>query len=309
MKNYIRFNAESNLVKTKLEPLINELEKEKENGAKIFPGEKPKTEQHIQQINSVMQMINNELKNIGVKELDYPLCRVHFFDHEQYVKEYPLHSDNEGLYNSVEDYVVIDLKWLESKIDTLIHELLEAGTFKLQLYNIEKGTIERTAKSGYLTSNSDKKHEHFRNLNEAIIDKMVYEILQNNRELIKNNFKIDKFEPEKHEGYSDFIPVIDQIIEKISQARLQKGSGKNMKENKNLVWSKLKKGLFTGEVMHLREIERVFGKRALKILKLWDIGDPNNQGALNELVQEYFEAKTQEEREEVEMAIDSYFQN
>ena len=60
-------------------------------------------------------------------------------------------------------------------------------------------------------------------------------------------------------------------------------------ESKEAVWMRFKKGEFTGEMMHLREVERTFGKGALRVLAALGSGTRNmKRSKLIEQTESYF---------------------
>jgi len=52
------------------------------------------------------------------------------------------------------------------------------------------------------------------------------------------------------------LEILEIVLEKIA---------KNNKEKPEQVWQRFKKGFFTGEMMHLRDVEKTFGKGALRV--------------------------------------------
>ena len=108
-------------------------------------------------------------------------------------------------------------------------------------------------------------------------------------------FKEFKFtEKELEEGISyeeDYLTILSAIIKKIA---------KNNNEEPKEVWKRFRKGYFTGEMMHLRDVDKVFGKGALRVLAALKCGvnDLPDEEIIRK-VYRYFKTDDEKEREAI----------
>ena len=91
--------------------------------------------------------------------------------------------------------------------------------------------------------------------------------------------------------YGECISILDLIIRKVAQDR---------NEDEIAVWKRFKRGMFTGEMMHLRDIEHAFGRGSLRVLAAlnWE----SNHTIPIELIpkiKEYFDSDDDEKRDEI----------
>ena len=73
-------------------------------------------------------------------------------------------------------------------------------------------------------------------------------------------------------------------------------------EEYQTVWKRFERGYFTGEMMHMRDVERTFGKGSLRILAA-AYPESENRDDIDEKIFEYFDAKTEEEKDELAKEI------
>jgi hypothetical protein len=85
------------------------------------------------------------------------------------------------------------------------------------------------------------------------------------------------------------IEIVEIIIQKVAE---KKG------EDRELVWQRFKRGLFSGEMMHLRDIEETFGKGSLRILASLESEDVPVA-----MVKKYFESENETEKNAIAREI------
>jgi len=146
---------------------------------------------------------------------------------------------------------------------TLLHESVHANSFQKFSYNEITDTVNQERIGYQGRSSGDLERQNFLGLNEAVTEKLARELFNKNEGQFRG-LKLFQEKPEaKDYGvYNDYIEVLDFLIEKIAD---------NNQVSSEEVWKKFKKGMMTGEMMHLREIEKVFGKKSLSIISL--LGD------------------------------------
>jgi hypothetical protein len=101
-------------------------------------------------------------------------------------------------------------------------------------------------------------HIHLRAFNEGVVETTVEEFFTRNSQAIGRRLSIPERELEKCTfGYTTFRRVVKDLCHGLAQAQNSKPQD---------AWKKIKKGQFTGEMMHLRDIEHAYGKGSLRIL-------------------------------------------
>lgn len=217
------------------------------------------TEHEVLLISKSKEVVRKELSRLGV-EARLDEYKIKFLDKNK----------GTGSYNSDSRIIEIDSKYkpdtilntkyylfrILSKLNpesktisnfkTIIHEMIHAKSF--HKYKIENNEVS-SYRNGYLTKND--KGAYFRGLNEAITEKTVLDILNDENKKIKINLNI------LESKYRVELKIIENIVKKIA-----KKEGKEEKE----IWDIFKEGHFSGNMMHLRKIEENFGEGSLRIL-------------------------------------------
>jgi plasmid maintenance system antidote protein VapI len=147
--------------------------------------------------------------------------------------------------------------------------------------------------SSYADKRENKQHEHFQGLNEAVIDKLALEIVRKHIDELVQELAITPEEKAEIGPYYqfEFIEVLDIIIRRLAES---------MQVSEREIWKEFARGLFTGEMMHLREVELFFGKGALRVLGA--LGDPELTPFSKKVIQQvkrYFEIDDKNERKRI----------
>ena len=318
-KSKFDFNDIENQVK--FERLSKEdVQKIFDEGGFASEGEIKKTEQELEFIKELNKYLNNEFKRLGI--LDF----INEERRECYADEYgethyktpktliPLYKiqlvekiSKMGVSGHCDDSgeIVIDAEKARSSFhkfcDIATHEILHSLSY-----------IRYNSRFGYRTGISDieeKKKivrqkysydysEHFMGLTEAITEKMTIEILNNISK--QSKFPLKKEQSELLGHYSELIEVLNIIIEKVA---------KENDQNKNEIWENFKIGLFTGEMMYLRKVEKIFGKGSLRILAAlqgkdsWFDEEGWRDEELCQKAIKYFQADNKQERDKIALGI------
>jgi len=217
-----------------------------------IPEELEKDTKTIKFINSLNRFIEKEFKELEIEQEPKEIKpeQVHLLPEKIYKTEFP--NESRAVYLPFKKSIFINPKAFNNVSEfyaSIIHEFIH-----LESFFEDKNT---TLRSGYrfLKKENNKTQTQFRGLNEMIIDKFAKEIFEKNKKDLKKiniNSETKKLSSEK---YSPLI--LNKIIEKIAQKKDQK---------QEKVWKRFKKSLFTGKMMHLRDVERVFGKNSLRLL-------------------------------------------
>lgn len=285
--------------------------------------EKDKTEKEHEMIANVNEWIENEVISLGISNSRETLNpnRVHLFEKApNLIRSSGISSINptkrmiklvrpetqsffEKVKNNIESILKKELspKYnIYTQLQSLLHEAIHYyGHIKYQ-HNKKEDSLS-IYRFGYQITNDlgkEKEHEHFTGFNEGITEKITLDILEKNKNLIKTKLKIS--EKEIREGstssqvssYKINLGILEKILEKVSEKE---------KRHKEEVWENIKKGYFTGDMMHLRSIEKVFGPKALRILSDW--GNIKDNYIKSVYVFNFFNVDTEKEREDAYKAF------
>jgi len=272
------------------EKVAKHFEQSFQEGLEPVEGEIEKSSEILHFIEKINGYLNDELRELGLDEVQLDARRIHILPTDIFKKEYP-HAEANGLYWDAEDgvYVKQDKSRLQA-YKSLLHEVVHQISYR-SVYANPETRATYVIRSGYNNDQAaEEHHEHFRGMNEAVVDSIVKEVLQKHAAELIKDFKITEDEQKESVNYyDDYMDILNIIMEKIAE--------KNS-ENKEAVWTRFKKGEFTGEMMHLREVERTFGKGALRVLAALGSGTKNmKHSKLIEQMQAYFQtddAATQE---------------
>lgn len=203
-----------------------------------------------------------------------------------------------GAYFSYEDSAVLSRYRSSSRLDfynTISHEAIHSVSKQKHWLDIEKKKIY-SYRVGYRTKNLASEnggHVHLRAFNEGVVETMAQEFFTRNATEIGRRLSFSKSELEKCTfGYASFRRVVRALCYGIAQSQ-ENGKPQD-------VWKKIKRGQFTGEMMHLRDIEYAYGKGALRILDAL-------QGKSDELdTQGKSDEKMNEKNEKIIQFFESY---
>jgi len=297
------------------EPIVlgKNLKKSEKRGVKIFihsrkekasePLEKEikKTKEEIEFIKKVDLYLAQEFSELGLKK-NFSLLpsQFHFLPDETFSKKFPGQAKNSiaAFSNLRTDNVYINKSKCArpSLYKSIIHEAIHLASLHVYYADI-KQTKVRIYRTGYQLFNpKEEEHEHFRGLNEAIIDKMAIEILKKHKDEIIEEFNITpKEQKEKVPIYKTYIQILNIIIQRLAE-----------KNNKTTaaVWQRFKKGLFTGKMLHLKDIEKTFGKGALRVLAALDSSTKNlPEEEIDQKIFQYFATDNQKEKDRIAAEI------
>ncbi|GEM_PF-2503568 len=234
------------------------IEEERKKGFKPYSGEIKKTKEHIRIIELVNELLEKECVALGIETISpIPPEQIHFLPSKTYQRLEGTKSV--GTYaRSRREEITIDTRdtvELFELFRTVAHEMIHAVSFgKYGVISDALGRVKviKATRVGYFNlGQSEEDFEYFRYLNEAVVEQMTLEMTKDQKEFsIPSNIYLLG-------AYIFPRAILDRIIKKIAMVE---------DEEYGTVWNRFKKGLLTGEMMHLRSIERIYGKRALRIL-------------------------------------------
>lgn len=270
--NFIGKNSEKlEVKKTATEILDQKLNTASE---REIPNEVEKTEEEIKEIKEVENSINQELLDLGLK----PDYRINPEDvHVLLAKRTDPLRFRAGSHSPLEPGVVLnrvngstlyvqlvhkilskfrpiitDEKIRDLEDSTLTHEFIhDKSIHKYRISNEKDGSPKvSNYRLGYNILSDKPEDEWFAGFNEAVTEKTAMDIINKNRKQEERELKSKSL-------YNFNVDLVDKIAEKVA---------KDKGETKEDVWKRFKAGQFTGNMMHLRDIENTFGKDSLRVL-------------------------------------------
>ncbi len=248
--------------------VVGTLERDYDEAAQPMDGELEKTPDEIKLISLGNRYIKDELNALGIKkELEIEPPQFHFFSHEEFIKKFGERDANiNAIYKAGTNAAFFDKETPGSRLrfyKALLHEMIHIASihkFYAELKN--DNVIVPSYRTGYTITDPRKKEkenlEHFRWLNEAIVDKITMEIINKHQTELRKELKIN--DEEENESLGSYYPSLGALNELIKELSKRKG------ESESNIWQKIKRGQFTGEMMHLRDVEKYLGKGELERL-------------------------------------------
>jgi len=270
------------------------LEGKKDDAMELIEGEYVKTPEQLNIIKHINQYLNEEFKELGIKEKIKILPeQIHLLPTDIYNRLSSVFSKEKlrAFFYSPNQGAYIDKDDAKSRLDlykTMFHESVHMASFLKFRIKKQEGKVNQY-RVGYSTWLEE--HGHFTGLNEMVVDKLIPEMLRKHKKELLKEFEIT---PEESEQITYYYPsdILDTIISKLAEKD---------DEKEEEIWKRFKKGLFTGEMMHLREIERILGKGSLRMLAALESGTKKDleKGEDYRKILEYFQTDDEKEREQI----------
>lgn len=260
--------------------------------AGLQPGryELEKSEDDLRTIKLAIDIVKEDLKELGFANFDIPIERIHLVSRmnlqgsraeatSEYINIAPSFNEIERLnqfYNLVHElwhYASINYYDASGFIETANQYWQEMNAQGFSMTELQK---VRSTRVGYNTIKNSRVPGQrpanlFDGLNEAITERSTIDSLEKHADKIKREFNltnefydqsvlrfINSFN-ESDGSYPLQRKVLDSIINGVSV---------RYKENKVMTWRRLKDGFISGNMMHLKRIERTFGRGSLSLLSL-----------------------------------------
>lgn len=251
-----------------------------------FPNEIPKNKEDIEQIKRVTDDINRELENLDLSpDFSVNPYQVHFVSeisesnvmgrytmenqHIQ-IKEprsslsnNPIRLNKYIIYNILSRISTLNLDKKKIESEILIHESIHLHSHQVHWVDVKNKQLGQY-RIGYELEGREN-IDYFRGFNEAVVQKTTEDIILKSHP-DSNLPNIQKKLFSLRGAYFPEILTLDKIIGKIAKVK---------NETREEVWNRFKKGQFTGEMMHLRDVEKVYGPGALRILASMDTRKSN----------------------------------
>ena len=267
---------------------------QREKFEEMFDGEIEKTEEHIRYINTALDLIKKKMLNLGLIEdlsVDLPINekRIHICSEGAYRDLVGVDGDNElGEYHGILDQVFIKNNKNSLRIFLImLHEIIHYLSRNVDYLKVfDDDSFDMTVyRSGYRNLNySENAHEHFRGFNEMVVERIEVAIIGANADAVRNALGMEFSDDDIIDAFDCWanLHFFSAIVDRIS---------KYYKEEKIDTIKRIERGLFTGEMMHLRGVEKAYGKKALRILSYYK-SKITKEGVdaekINSMIERYF---------------------
>lgn len=275
------------------------LEERRREALKPLEGEPPKTAEELKFIEKLNGYLRQEFEELGLPEKPEILPEeIHLLPHEVYAKRFPRRKAP-AFSDPMDQVVYVDKdthKYDEgpSLYMTITHEALGHLASFRSYHSERRGWEASTYRFGYrIHQPYEASHEHFRGVDEAVIERMVLDDIwgKHRRELLGDLGIRDEELEGARKAYAGEIRILDEVTQRIAEKK---------NEAEGTVWRRFKRGLFTGEMMHLRDVEETFGKGSLRVLAALGSGTKElPREEINQKILRYFQTEDEKERERI----------
>lgn len=261
---------------------------------RFYEGALRKTQEMYRFIRKMNEYLAKEWERLGIKEKHISIepGQIHGLPHEKFLEFFLCTKETPTITAACrkkEGEIFIDGSSPRSQCYfNMLHEALHVLSFEKYFLNTH-GELH-LYRQGYEVMNPEVEHSNFGGLNEMIVDKLAAILFFRHAKELVEEFKV------KHKTIRGYDPaILDKIIEKVATTKGEKQSE---------VWQRLKRGLFTGEMMHLKDIERTFGKGSFRVIAFYKCGIegvPDEE--LRNKILRYLETNDEEEKKVIEREI------
>lgn len=145
------------------------------------------------------------------------------------------------------------------KFLTILHEVIHAAGFSAK---DKKGEISRIGYAPRNAQSEKQSHEHLRGFNEGIVESITDQWAQKNWATIKEVLKVENdtdfvYLQQTWDVYGTEVRLVDAIVGRIAETK---------KIEKSEVLDRVAADHFTGNMLYMLNIDRVFGKGSLRLL-------------------------------------------
>lgn len=235
-------------------------------------------------INRFNEFLAEEAARYGVAAPVFPMERVRILEEEDYDRIMRMDTKKSlGVYSQLAGTILLRGKSLKS-LHILMHELLHYYSFqKIDQDNNGERIGVRLGYDGYDSHT-------FVGFNEGVTEIVAADILARHREEIERIIRSFRSgEAGENEKEAFFRPALGRFVRFVRMV-VEKMAEKNGKKSEE-VFEKFEEGMFSGRMMHLREIEKTFGPGSLRLLAYYDIYESSQT---DKMIYEYFQGIGQE---------------
>lgn len=272
MTNFEHFRPFTHLTENEADSVKKQFVKHQAEALDHIPNELEKTPEDQRDIHLVEKYLSKEWQNLKLPgELKLDPSFYHFLDDEQMKKMFPgINLEQTSIFHlAMASRMGIFIS--ESAFRTwpsglgfivLLHESIHAASYNSYVGISQETIVNR--RTGYVNRAMFKPaHAHFEGFNEALTDLTVLDIIQKNHAKLVDQLKVDEklleetLSEESDILYWKYMKIVQTVIGKMAEATHQPSS---------TILETFIRGMFTGEMMHLRQIDRLFGHGSLRVL-------------------------------------------
>lgn len=299
MKNE-QFVFGKNLSPERKAGITENINKIKELAKQRMDGEYDKTQEELKFIEMSNEYIKEELRTLGINDVDsLKTEQFHLVDEEAYEK-LDAKESFVAFIAPMESAAYINKDTMRHRLElykTILHEAVH-------IFSLEKNQVVERDEEAYISNYRtgytnvagihEDKHEHFRGFNEAVTDLIAVDILRKHEDEIRSSLKLRPEEEQLPVPSESYVELLIAIMHKIAEKQNERYAD---------VWKRFKKGYFTGDMMHLRDIERTFGKGALRFLAAIDSGTIDMDFETYKKAIRFFETDNEEEQKQIAQEV------
>ena len=286
-------------------------------GAEKIEGEYEKEPMEIDFIEKINLAFEKEFEEMQIdNDKEITPNQIHILNDQLYKENF---GDSDGVDVCFDESIFINKEKIIEQynnprvkyLKVLLHEMVHSQAYKKVHSNFDKEINHNqitTKRLGYRVENSEElNHVHFLGFNEAITEKITSEMEGKYFEdiLEELGFSEDEMFEVKcgssmAPAYQNQVDIINIIIEKIAKTK---------NEDEQVVWQRIKKGYFTGNMMHLRDVEKACGKGSLRMLAAIDSGmkdlprTENIRHKMYRQIKEYFKSDDNEHKDKLARSV------
>jgi hypothetical protein len=282
------------------QPLLNRYFRNiRREGIETFPEELEKTPADIALLRAINGYLRQEFINLGLTYTPFKGRQFHFFDEEGINRNIPNHSED-AFRTKTTDYVVVQKDaWDEAAFPlVLIHQAVRFKEYRA--YHAHAALMRVTEeRSGYVNQNPhEKEHEHYLGFDSAVSQKLAREIFLSRLSHLSRITGVEltgQLDTAFSSDYDMALQILDTIITRVSG---------HLQLSPEEVWQGYKRALFTGNLFHLRAIEKAFGDGSLRVLAAWESATIYAQDAvIEQQILQYFKTDDVNQRHSIALNI------
>jgi hypothetical protein len=277
----------------------------REKAEERIPGEEEKSDEEKLVIRKINEYLNEEFNRLGIEEVvNISESQIHLLPRESFRKLFDTSDEGideevNGVTSAVSNVIYIERGHGDrlQMYQAMFHEAVHLIAFHRWSFDPRSG--KQSGRTGYgitkMYPNASREYK-LSGFDEGITEAIAREMILTHQADLVQSLKVTE-EERKKSAFTYPVPrkILNIIIEKIALT-------KNIDQEE--VWDQIKKGYFTGEMMHLRDIERTFGKGSLEVLSLFDVTSAETFGPeIAKKMIDYFETNDQAQRDWIRQEI------
>ena len=241
---------------------------DKEKGLQRMPGESRKTPQERRFLRLIRGYIQQEFAELGFEAPRLNQRQFHFFNSASAKEHFQIPGDVSHIDNMASS-VVMNKDEFHNRLEfffAVLHEGLHLVSYEAYHPYIQEWPVA-SYRSGYMVSDyrGNQYHEHLRKFNEGVVDTYAGEIMGKHWDELVDTFgftqrEVDAYERRYRDGRTGYGVHREMVLSMVSEIARYRS------EPYETTWQRFKKGLFTGHMMHLRDIDYVFGRGQLQVV-------------------------------------------